>query len=121
MLTDASDNFADTWAFLDRRLEDVVTLSKYKAEVDLRPPILRLWVTNGAEPARLLGFVQCETLTSLALGYLNAVVQKQHAPTGESPFHHSPPPHGTPPPPPPAGPAGPFTPSPHDDSIPPRA
>lgn len=96
MLTDASDNFADTWAFLNRRLEDVVTLSKYKAE--------------------------CETLTSLALGYLNAVVQKQHAaPTGESPFHHSPPPHGTPPPPPPAGPAGPFTPSPHDDSIPPRA
>lgn len=33
MLTDASDNFADTWAFLDRRLDDVVTLSKYKAEV----------------------------------------------------------------------------------------
>ncbi|ELR21024.1 coenzyme Q9, putative [Acanthamoeba castellanii str. Neff] len=33
MLTDASDNFADTWAFLNRRLEDVVTLSKYKAEV----------------------------------------------------------------------------------------
>jgi ubiquinone biosynthesis protein COQ9 len=38
MLTDASDNFADTWAFLDRRLEDVVTLSKYKAEVYLMPP-----------------------------------------------------------------------------------
>lgn len=38
MLTDASDNFADTWAFLNRRLEDVVTLSKYKAEVYLMPP-----------------------------------------------------------------------------------
>lgn len=40
MLTDASDNFADTWAFLDRRLEDVVTLSKYKAEVDLSHVLL---------------------------------------------------------------------------------
>jgi hypothetical protein len=48
MLTDASDNFADTWAFLDRRLEDVVTLSKYKAEVPLPCSLLAhvTWMTD---------------------------------------------------------------------------
>ena len=52
MLTDASDNFADTWAFLDRRLEDVVTLSKYKAEVYLSHVLplcfVCVWATNVA-------------------------------------------------------------------------
>ncbi len=35
MLTDASENFESTWAFLDRRIDDAMALSKYKSEVTL--------------------------------------------------------------------------------------
>jgi hypothetical protein len=33
MLTDGSRNCDDTWGFLDRRIEDMVSVGKYKNEV----------------------------------------------------------------------------------------
>lgn len=34
MLTDSSNNFADTWTFLDNRLEDLVFTSKIQSDIE---------------------------------------------------------------------------------------
>lgn len=33
MLSDASEGFKDTWQFVDRRIDDLIAVSKFKYEV----------------------------------------------------------------------------------------
>jgi len=46
MLTDGSENFEHTWEFLDRRIEDMIALSKYKTEEWNSPPYLETGRNN---------------------------------------------------------------------------
>jgi len=54
-LGDSSDGFAATWAFLDRRIEDVMQIEKFKAQVNASPTLSRLmagptWLLSRIKP-----------------------------------------------------------------------
>ncbi|MFP4328144.1 MAG: COQ9 family protein [Paracoccaceae bacterium] len=53
-LGDESPGYEDTWAFLDRRIGDVMTFEKFKAQVADNPVLKRLF----AGPGRVLGKVR---------------------------------------------------------------
>jgi ubiquinone biosynthesis protein COQ9 len=58
-LGDTSDDHADTWAFLDRRIEDVMRFEKVKAQVNASPLLKPLL----AVPKWALGFLKAPSET----------------------------------------------------------
>ena len=53
-LGDASEDGADTWAFLDRRIADVMQIEKAKAKFRQSPKLMRLF----SAPAKLVGQIR---------------------------------------------------------------
>lgn len=53
-LGDTSDGYEDTWAFLDRRIEDVMQIEKFKAQVKASPVLSKVM----AGPNWLLGHIK---------------------------------------------------------------
>jgi ubiquinone biosynthesis protein COQ9 len=51
-LDDESENFVDTWAFLDRRMDDVMQIAKFQALLTEGPRFSLRWRSRGRPGAR---------------------------------------------------------------------